>query len=268
MAKEPPKRPTRVTAGAAVKSAIHVEKLGGERLPTPLRILNHGPAGSGKTYSLNSLPELPHRVVIFDFDRMAHILNSPYDMYRFGKGLGDAITYEAACMALNDLHASAKEDPISVAILDTVTTLGIAAMNKILADQGRIGQNPDMHDYAVQMFRIEHFVFEFTALPVTHAIIVNAHSEYEKDEATGAFIQRLAVTGKLSTRMFRFFSDIIYSTRIGEGEEAKYQWLTKQNRSTVARTQVKLDEKVVQDYDFLLKAAKLVPHEEEDQPNE
>jgi hypothetical protein len=216
-------------------------------------ILVHGDVGSGKTWSARTLePFAP--ILFFNFDRrrlttFQGLPKGSVTELQFGNSLDDPNAYAAADAAL----VEASKEEWGCVVIDTLTTLGLAAMSSVLDIAGRAGQTPQQNDYLPQMNRIEHFLFGVTALPkVKHFRIVTAHDERAKDEITGGFIQSIAVTGKLSTRIFRFFDEVYFATREGEGEKAKWKWVTRQNRSTVARTQILgLPEKIDQDYSIL-----------------
>jgi len=232
----------------------------------PIRWLVHGPSGGGKTFSLRTLKDFGP-IYHYDFDQggsgLAHgdFSEGEFIQFTFGQDLTSPDAFDAANLLLEEQTKTAGD--IGVLVIDTLTTLGMAAMNSVLQEAGRLGQQAHQNDYLPQMVRIENFILRATAMPVKYGTIVLAHDELEKDEETGRFIQKLSTTGKLSTRMLRFFGEIYHATREGEGDNAKYWWITRQNRSTIARTQLPgLDERILQDFGSILRAHGPEPEEE------
>jgi hypothetical protein len=219
----------------------------------PMNILLHGGVGAGKTWAARTLADYGP-ILFFNFDqrRLTAFADMPKGLVtelRFGDSLDDPNGFAAARAALDD----ATSQEWGSVYCDTLTTLAMSAMAEVLQIGGRSGQTPQQNDYLPQMTRIEHFIFGLTALPkVKHFRVVTAHDELAKDEITGGFIQQLHVTGKLSTRMFRFFDEIYFCERMGEGNNAKWQWVTRQNRQVIARSQIPgLEEKILQDFNLL-----------------
>jgi len=214
-----------------------------------LRILAIGPAGSGKTTQLRSLPG---KKLLFCFEDNA--LNSlkgasdiDYMLY-----LPDVVEIAPRSLAtkqnvratpatgekpqafdnfvkdfndlLRDEETFAKYDVIAV---DSLTSLSKAVMDAVLWLNNRTGQQPAMDDWGAQLNTIENTVRKMTSLP--RLVYITAHDTMMQDELTKKIVNELVLTGQLKIRIPMLFSDIFKFFYDGE----KYKILTRPDRYNV-----------------------------------
>jgi|TARA_R110000822_G_scaffold294773_2_gene416865 hypothetical protein len=214
-----------------------------------LRILAIGPAGSGKTTQLRTLPG---KKLLFCFEDNA--LNSlrgddaiDYQLY-----LPDVVEIAARSLSskqnarsvpatgeqpkafdnfvkdfnsiLKDESELAKYDVIAI---DSLTSMSKAVMDAVLYINNRMGQQPAMDDWAAQLNTIENTVRKLTSLPKT--VYITAHDTLIQDELTKKIVNELVLTGQLKTRIPMLFSDILKFQCV----DGKYSMLTQPDRYNI-----------------------------------
>lgn len=97
-------------------------------------------------------------------------------------------------------------------VLDSITTLGKAAMNLILLLAGRPGGTPQQNDWLPQMNLIEKTIYMLRALPTN--VVVVCHEDMVKDEVIGNLQIAPSITGKLSGRIPNLFSIVLHSETV------------------------------------------------------
>ena len=214
-----------------------------------MRILAIGPAGSGKTTQLRSLPG---KKLLFCFEDNA--LNSlkgdasiDYMLY-----LPDVVEIAPRSLAtkqnaratpatgekpqafdkfvkdfnnlLQDEETFSKYDVIAI---DSLTSLSKAVMDAVLWLNNRMGQQPAMDDWGAQLNTIENTVRKVTSLP--RMVYITAHDTMMQDDLTKKIVNELVLTGQLKIRIPMLFSDIFKFFYDGE----KYKLLTRPDRYNV-----------------------------------
>lgn len=214
-----------------------------------LRILAIGPAGSGKTTQLRTLPG---KKLLFCFEDNA--LNSlkgdsniDYMLYlpdvveiaprslstkqnaRATPATGDKPHAFDDFVAdfnalLKDEETFAKYDVIAI---DSLTSLGKAVMDAVLWLNNRMGQQPAQDDWGAQLNTIENTVRKVTSLP--KLVYITAHDMLMQDDLTKKIFNELVLTGQLKVRIPMLFSDI-FKFQV-DGDE--YKILTRPDRYNV-----------------------------------
>ena len=216
-----------------------------------LRILAIGPAGSGKTTQLRTLPG---KKLLFCFEDNA--LNSlkgddniDYQLY-----LPDVVEIAPRSLSskqnvrattatgekpsafdnfVRDFNSLLQDDrkatfeKYDVIAIDSLTSLSKAVMDAVLWLNNRMGQQPAMDDWAAQLNTIENTIRKVTSLPKT--VYITAHDTLLQDELTKKIVNELVLTGQLKTRIPMLFSDIMKF----QCEDEKFSMLTQPDRYNV-----------------------------------
>jgi len=216
-----------------------------------LRILAIGPAGSGKTTQLRTLPG---KKLLFCFEDNA--LNSlqgdsdiDYQLYlpdvveiaprslsskqnvrstpatgEKPEAFGNFVKDFNSLLQDSSKATFAKYDVIAI---DSLTSLSKAVMDSVLWINNRMGQQPAMDDWAAQLNTIENTVRKITSLPKT--VYITAHDTLIQDDLTKKIVNELVLTGQLKTRIPMLFSDILKF----QCEDGKYSMLTEPDRYNI-----------------------------------
>lgn len=121
-------------------------------------------------------------------------------------------------------------------VIDSATTWASAAMNVILKKAGRAGSSPQQNDYLPAMTMIENAIKDMLTLPCD--IILTAHLDVDKDEATGKMFIGPLFVGKLKQRVPLLFDELynMQVKRTAKGDD--YQVLTRSDGIHKARTRL------------------------------
>ena len=216
-----------------------------------MRILAIGPAGSGKSTQLRTLPG---KKLLFCFEDNA--LNSlqgdpdiDYQLY-----LPDVVEIAARSLSskqnarsvpatgekpeafdnfVRDFNSLLQDDrkatfaKYDVVAIDSLTSMSKAVMDAVLWINNRMGQQPAMDDWAAQLNTIENTVRKLTSLPKT--VYITAHDNLIQDELTKKIVNELVLTGQLKTRIPMLFSDILKF----ECVDGKFSMLTQPDRYNI-----------------------------------
>ena len=214
-----------------------------------LRILAIGPAGSGKTTQLRTLPG---KKLLFCFEDNA--LNSlqgdkaiDYQLY-----LPDVVEIAPRSLSskqnvrstpptgekpqafdafVQDFNSFIKDEKTfnsyDVIAIDSLTSLSKAVMDSVLWLNNRMGQQPAMDDWAAQLNTIENTIRKVTSLP--KMVYITAHDTLMQDDLTKKIVNELVLTGQLKTRIPMLFSDILKFQCVDE----KFSMLTQPDRYNV-----------------------------------
>jgi hypothetical protein len=148
-------------------------------------------------------------------------------------------------------------DGIGTYVLDSATTWASAAMNVVLDKGKRAGSQPFQQDYLPAMTLIENAVKDMTTLPCD--VILIAHEDVDKDEASGKMFVGPLFVGKLKYRIPILFDEIYYATTKETSQGVSYYLLTRTTGLYRARTRLGkggiFDTYEVQDIKALLKKA-------------
>ncbi|MFA6972813.1 MAG: AAA family ATPase [Gallionella sp.] len=127
-------------------------------------------------------------------------------------------------------------DYIGTYFLDSATTWSSAAMNVILKKANRLGGPPFQQDYLPAMSMIENAIKDMTTLPCD--VILTAHLDVDKDEATGRMFVGPLFVGKLKQRIPLLFDELYCAQTKNTSAGVVYSLLTRSDGIFKARTRL------------------------------
>uniref|UniRef100_A0A6M3JFQ9 Putative ATPase domain containing protein n=1 Tax=viral metagenome TaxID=1070528 RepID=A0A6M3JFQ9_9ZZZZ len=203
--------------------------------------LIYGDFGTGKT-NLTVTCRLPVHIDSFDPGGVKTVR----DEIKAGKVLAD-VRYEVedpmkptAFRLWDTEYARRKRDgyfaQIGTYIIDSATTWASAAMDVILQKAGRLGGPPFQQDYLPAMSMIENAIKDITTLPCD--VILTAHLDVDKDEATGRLFVGPLFVGKLKQRIPLLFDELYCAQTKNTSAGTVYSLLTRSDGIFKARTRL------------------------------
>ena len=127
-------------------------------------------------------------------------------------------------------------EQIGTYFLDSATTWASAAMNVILKKASRLGGPPFQQDYLPAMSMIENAIKDMTTLPCD--VILTAHLDVDKDEATGRMFVGPLFVGKLKQRIPLLFDELYCAQTKNTASGVVYSLLTRSDGIFKARTRL------------------------------
>tara|TARA_X000001388_G_scaffold520_1_gene805 strand:+ start:5199 stop:6017 length:819 start_codon:yes stop_codon:yes gene_type:complete len=188
-----------------------------------------GPAGSGKTMQLKTIPG---KKLVFAFEQnsintlagdpdISYKLYLPDDVEIATRSLSSKANqsgrvapdqgvapnaYEDFRKDFNEVISSKQILDFDVVAIDSLTSMSKAIMDRILYINNRMGCQPQQDDWSAQIVNVENVVRKLTSLPIL--LYATAHDELKRDDMTGKQVMDLVLTGQLKTRVPMLFSDI------------------------------------------------------------
>jgi len=222
------------------------------------KLLLIGDSGGGKTGALASLASAGYNLRILDFDNGLDVLKnllldakSPYDKDAIDRvqyltitdpmrAVGGKLmpvratvwTRTAAILSHwkdpdgADLGPVVSWGPGDILVIDSLTTLGTAAMDFILAMNGRLGQTPFQSDWKLAQDLLENLLRMLYDEGVKCNVIVNCHVTYieAKNGMTQGYPNALGKA--LPPKVGRYFNSALMIRTIGQGAAQKRKILT------------------------------------------
>lgn len=126
--------------------------------------------------------------------------------------------------------------------LDSITTFSQIIMNYVLKKQGRPGGIPQTgagaeNDYVHQMLHLENSLVGIFSLPCD--LLVTAHPESEKDDASGKMFVSPMITGKAKIRIPLLFSEMYY-LRVEDKADGTTRWMLQTRPSAIYKASSRL----------------------------
>lgn len=224
----------------------------------PMKLLLIGDSGTGKTGALASLVKAGFELFILDYDNGTDILESilsEQDKLRVhvetltdtgklvGFGAQQKITKtnpQAFPLGLGLLtkwvDRETKEDfgPVSswttnrVLVVDSLSFMGMAALDYILAKNGRSGEQPFQSDWGEAMRMLEQTLQILYSTEVKCHVVVLSHITYQQIEGTGLTKGLpMGLGSQLPPKIGRYFNFMLLSKSRGSGDSVKRVVLTK-----------------------------------------
>jgi hypothetical protein len=125
---------------------------------------------------------------------------------------------------------------IGTYVIDSATTWASAAMNVILKKAGRLGGPPFQQDYLPAMSMIENAIKDMVTLPCD--VILTAHLDVDKDEASGRMFVGPMFVGKLKQRIPLLFDELYCAQVKNTAAGPVYTLLTRSDGIFKARTRL------------------------------
>lgn len=225
----------------------------------PLKMLLIGESGTGKTGALASLVQAGYEIFILDFDNGTDVLQDVIkdkaqrsrvhietltDTGKLvGSGLHQKITKnnpQAFPKALNllqkwvdgetriDFGPPGSWDTGRILVVDSLSFLGMAALDYVMAKNGRFADQPWQSDWGEAMRMIEQTLQILYSTEIKCNVIVNTHIDYVTPE--GSNITKgvpMALGQKLSPKVGRYFNMMLMTKSRGTGDATKRIILTK-----------------------------------------
>jgi len=186
---------------------------------TSLKVLTYGKSGTGKTFSLDTLPK---PIFIYSFD--------PGGLVSL-RGCSDIEYYEPADFKDFDRHLEKelKLGEFKSLAIDSLTTLAEIIMLHVQGLSGKsaskITKIPTQNDWMNQMSLAQQVLNHLFDLPL-HTV-VTAHEELLKDEISGKILGVPLITGKLKFKLPLYFSEVYHARVQKTGADHKYVFMTK-----------------------------------------
>lgn len=214
-----------------------------------VKLLLMGNSGVGKTGALASLAAAGYRLFIADFDNGLDILMDPTILdpkYRenvFYKSFQDtpikagnalipaANAWSDMMKALGDWKEDGKSlgnittwGSNDVFVLDSLTIASDRAMDEALKMGGRLGQRPQIQDYAAAMDSIQSLLELAYSMACKCNVVMNAHLQYLNDEQSGTRKAFPNVIGqRLAPKVPRYFNNMVLLTKTPMGAGVRRQ---------------------------------------------
>lgn len=217
-----------------------------------VRLLNIGESGTGKTGALASLAKAGYRLWILDYDNGLDILanllgddQEALDRVTY-KSLRDKITLAGGVPKILGQHVSAWKDagktleewqqeaggdfgPLDILVIDTLTTMSMAAFNEALKLGARLNSRPQQNDYGWMADTVLLFMQAITEEDANFNLIVNTHVRYLSNEGDDTLSRGLpnAKGQQIPKDIGKFFNTIVLTRTQGSGPGARRQISTK-----------------------------------------
>lgn len=207
-----------------------------------------GPQGSGKTSLAETCPAYVHvdsfdpggTVVLEDGIRAGRILaDTRFEV----DSLDNPVAYNAFDQSLQRRIASGYFNAINTYFLDSLTTLGVAALNLVINERIKKGKHlsetPQKDDWMPQMTKIKKVIQKVASLPCN--VIITAHLQMKEDKVTEQFHNQILVTGNLQQLIPILFGEIyVLITKDAPNNEVKRALLTQPwgEYSKIAKTRL------------------------------
>lgn len=231
-----------------LKKAKDIEKLG------KIDILVYGGSGTGKTHFAGTFNKAGE-VFFFDFDGGMRTLRG-WDNISFitiTETLPRPTGWSEFSRLLPQVEKDVIEGKYNTVVIDSLTTLGDAALNSVMHQNNKVGQQPTFPEWGEQMRRIKMTVDR--VLTWRCNVILTAHEEFNKDEVTGKVWCLPMVTGKLSNRIGINFDEVYHLSVEGTKDKTEYSMLTRADRYYTAKSRLGYDKAYVESgYETVKKA--------------
>ena len=236
--------------------------LGNKHKTDPLKMLVIGDSGTGKTGALGSLVQAGYELFILDLDNGTDILEYvvPQELKTkvhvetltdagklSGAGTNQKIVKlnpQAFSKALGllqkwkDTETGVDYGPVStwdtsrVLVVDSLSFLGMAALDYVLAKNGRGGDQPFQADWGEAMRMLEQTLQILYSTEIKCHVVMNSHITYQQVEGTGITKGLpMGLGSSLPPKIGRYFNMMLMTKSRGQGDSVKRVILTKPEAS-------------------------------------
>jgi hypothetical protein len=197
---------------------------------TSLKVLTYGKSGTGKTFSLDTLPK-PTFIYSFDPGGLTSLRDCQDIEYYEPKDFKDFEKHLEKEIKLSDYQSLA---------IDSLTTLAEIVMCYCQNISGKsiskIVKIPTQNDWMTQMALVSQVLDHIFNMPL-HTV-VTAHEELLKDELSGRIMGVPLITGKLKFKIPLYFSEVYHARTKKADEDIKYLFMTKDDALYSAKSRM------------------------------
>jgi len=232
--------------------------LNSKKAKDPLKLLLIGDSGTGKTGALASLANAGFELFILDLDNGTDILNFVVkDEFKknvhietltdTGKMSGSGSNQKivklnpqafpkalALLQRWKDSESGEDFGPVSafgpnrILVVDSLSFLGMAALDYVLAKNGRGGEQPFQADWGEAMRMLEQTLQIIYSTEIKCHVVMNSHITYQQVEGTGITKGLpMGLGSQLPPKIGRYFNMMLMSKSQGQGDSTKRIVLTK-----------------------------------------
>ena len=247
----------------------------------PIRFLIYGSTGSGKTYSLKTLPEAMRPALILDTDRGTAAVRSDAGLgtivtFDFNDQNGKPIMFEQVKAFLQEFHSGRAKLPLDcteykTVVLDSFTVLYSSILNSVLVWQmsqsdsrghtkrAQIDDPPTLAEYGM----IGHHGIRFlqALIQLNRNLIMICHETAKiQDSVTGVSSAGPALPKALATNFPRYFDEVLFAKATGQADSRQYVWSTQSSGMYEARSRhLNSPTDIKQDFNRYVRAASIQP---------
>lgn len=207
-----------------------------------VKLLNIGESGTGKTGALASLARAGYNLWVLDYDNGLDILanllrDEPEALARVNyKLLRDTVTLtngipkvKSPTHAWKDAGKTLAEwdsgnfGPNDIIVIDTLTTMSMAAFNEALMLGGRLNQRPQQNDYGWMADSVLLFMDAITDDSMHCNVIVNTHVRFLSGDGDDTLVRGLpnAKGQQIPKDIGKFFNSCVLTRTVGSGPAAR-----------------------------------------------
>jgi|TARA_R100001530_G_scaffold133057_1_gene106020 hypothetical protein len=227
----------------------------------PIKVQLFGETGTGKTFSLRTLPDCAWPVALIDIDLGSRSIHGQfneglfriYQPDRVDGALGShkPVAYDEVKALLNRIN---QNNDVKTIVIDSMTMLYGSILDHVVykGKTKNIESAPTLQEYGIAL-RLTVKLVEALISMGTNIILI-CHETALENEVTGIVKGVPALTGQLGNIVPRYFDEIYHSRTEGSGSNLKYVWDTQPRGLFVARSRLQLPAVIPQDWSQLFKA--------------
>jgi hypothetical protein len=195
-----------------------------------LKVGVYGDSGTGKTFLASSFPKVcfidcNNGLLSVRHTSASCIKCPPLDSYQWMESIQNAVNL-----------ISTKDEIESIAI-DSMSEVGMAAMNYVQYKNNTAGKNPNFEDWRIFFNVLQDFIVGVLSMN-KHCIFI-AHEVIERDELIGKVFCRPAIQGQMKNKFASYF-DEFYHSEVEQipGKSYKYRLLARPNSIYTAKSRL------------------------------
>jgi len=225
----------------------------------PLKVQIFGETGTGKTFSLRTLPPSALPAALFDIDLGSMALHGQFNeglfrIYRPQRTSGstsgrtEPLAYNEIKEKLQNIH---QLGDIKTIVIDSMTMLYSSILDHVVykGKSKNIETAPTLQEYGIALRLTLKLVEAIISMNVN--VILICHETALENEISGIVKGVPALTGKLGEIVPRYFDEIYHSRVEKSGGTVKYVWDTQPKGLFVARSRKQMSPTIDQDWALL-----------------